>query len=90
MSEEQSWDIFQYGNAAQHLVPLSQGTRLQLSNRERSLSKASVDAALLSALGTRIPTPPLLENVWTPKVVQVCYQTTRRPQTLACDVDSRT
>uniref|UniRef100_A0A8C2HX81 Immunoglobulin V-set domain-containing protein n=1 Tax=Cyprinus carpio TaxID=7962 RepID=A0A8C2HX81_CYPCA len=39
LSEEQSWDIFQYGNAAQHLVPLSQGTRLQLSNRERYKEK---------------------------------------------------
>ena len=64
----------QHGKVAQHLVPLSQGIRLQLSNRRRSLSKATIDAALLSALGTRIPTPPCLKMSGPPRLCRCASQ----------------
>ncbi|KAI2654131.1 NLR family CARD domain-containing protein 3 [Labeo rohita] len=56
------------------------GTRLQPSNRDRSLSKASVDAALLSALGTRIPTPPCLSMSGPHDCAGVFHKNARRPR----------
>ncbi len=57
--------------------------------RDVPLSKATLDAALKSAMGTRIPTPPHWKCL-DPQRCVVCAQTLKRSQTWLWDIDSRT